>query len=704
MREMEPSYSTNRIAQRKGIKLTGDLEAGGLGLQRIFDHIPGAIIFVNRQGRIENMNRAATALLGELGEQDGSPELRDWPARFGFYLEDGATLYPGDKMPPARALNGEAVEDQEMILRKTGQPEDSWVSMSSMPFAGEDGQVLGAVTLIRDITYRKKVERARERSAGRNEALYKLSELITETGNDLDRLTQRVASLTSQVIGDLSVVSLLDGQSKTLRVAGYEDPEPGRRAQLREAFLEAPEFDAHLSLEGAAVDAGEPVLIPAMLPGSEADLLMPPLRGFMSQHNPQSILVAPLLGRGGTLGTISLIRYQGHRPYDADDQSFIVDIAYRTALAIENCRLFDSLREEISRRQEAKEALDISEERFRATFEKTALGIKLLDTDGNILLTNPAFQRMTGYGEAELVGRHFQEFLYPEDARRASRMLRNLEFNPALPAHFEHRILRKDGTLIWASTIFTKIRNGGPENGSAFVAGIIEDVSARKRMEQEMAELHSRMRTGHELERLRLAQELHDGPMQELYSAIYQIEDLRGKATPEMDEPLGAIGSEIQAVVQSLRNTATELRPPTLSAFGLERAIRSHAEDFQEKYPKIQVELSLAEDRQLLPEEVRLALFRVVQHALSNVARHSEATNVRIRFTFDAEEVFLEISDNGIGFDVPANMIKFLRAGHYGLAGAQERVAALAGTLNVESEPGRGTAIRAAIPWGQTGN
>lgn len=82
-----------------------------------------------------------------------------------------------------------------------------------------------------------------------------------------------------------------------------------------------------------------------------------------------------------------------------------------------------------------------------------------------------------------------------------------------------------------------------------------------------------------------------------------------------------------------------------------------------------------------------------------NVVRHSDATEVKVRFAFDAEEVRLEISDNGKGFEVPENWMGFVRAGHYGLAGASERVDSLGGVMTVESKPGNTTTLRVSIPW-----
>jgi len=243
------------------------------------------------------------------------------------------------------------------------------------------------------------------------------------------------------------------------------------------------------------------------------------------------------------------------------------------------------------------------------------------------------------------------------------------------------------------------IKRGGEDNSPAFIVGIVENITEQKRLEIEMAELNSRLQNSMELERLHLAQELHDSPMQALYSAIYRIEELRTKAAPELEEGLKEVKHTIQGVLQDLRATAKELRPPTIFNFGLENAIRSHANDILEKHPDINIYLSLAHDRQILPEKVRLALFRVFQQSLANVIRHSEATEVHVRFSFDAEEAHLEITDNGKGFKVPHNWIDYVRQGHYGLAGAAERVNALGGVFTVESKPGNSTIVRVTIPW-----
>jgi signal transduction histidine kinase len=109
----------------------------------------------------------------------------------------------------------------------------------------------------------------------------------------------------------------------------------------------------------------------------------------------------------------------------------------------------------------------------------------------------------------------------------------DVKTNGTTSFRFEHRAIHKDQSIVWVKTIFTVIRKGNEDQTPAFVVGIVENVTEQKRIEAEMAELSSRLQSSMELERLRLAQELHDSPMQSLYSAIYRIEELRSAADPE---------------------------------------------------------------------------------------------------------------------------------------------------------------------------
>lgn len=155
----------------------------------------------------------------------------------------------------------------------------------------------------------------------------------------------------------------------------------------------------------------------------------------------------------------------------------------------------------------------------------------------------------------------------------------------------------------------------------------------------------------------------------------------------------------LQRQIQELRAFCYELRPPALTPFGFERAVRSHLEPFERKYPHLQVHLDLMRDGKSLPEETRLALFRAYQEAMNNVGRHSEASKVWVDFHFTDSEVSLQVRDNGKGFKVPNEWLQLARGGHLGMVGMHERVEAAGGKVLFESAPGKGTRVQVSIPY-----
>ncbi|MEZ4663992.1 MAG: response regulator [Caldilineaceae bacterium] len=221
----------------------------------------------------------------------------------------------------------------------------------------------------------------------------------------------------------------------------------------------------------------------------------------------------------------------------------------------------------------------------------------------------------------------------------------------------------------------------------------------QKRAEAELAELKQRLTESQEGERLHLAQELHDGPLQELIGLRFHL-GVIANAMPadQFGEQLQNVQGSLQQVIHSLRLLCRELRPPALAPFGLEQAIRAHAQNFKAQHPAIDVELDLHEDRQELPERVRLALYRIYQHALANVATHADASNVRVSFQMHEQSVHLRILDDGRGFHVPARWIELAREGHLGLVGSAERAEAIGGVLHVVSGPDLGTSLSVIAP------
>jgi PAS domain S-box-containing protein len=237
---------------------------------------------------------------------------------------------------------------------------------------------------------------------------------------------------------------------------------------------------------------------------------------------------------------------------------------------------------------------------------------------------------------------------------------------------------------------------------AALYETVQKELAERQRVEAELSEIQTRLLDGVESERMALARELHDGPIQDLYGVTFQLR-MQGELLPEESRAgVTELEKSIQHIVSSLRATSVELRPPALTKFGLVPTIRSHCDAFLKTQPGLQVQLELMPDQRdestpVLSERARLAMFRIYQVALTNIGRHAHATQASVQLSYDDQFVTMQIEDNGVGFHV-RRWLELARQGHLGLVGAKERAEALGGTFELNSIPGKGTTVRVQIP------
>ena len=542
-------------------------------------------------------------------------------------------------------------------------------------------------------------EVSRDEALRRLESLHRLGHLITESNHDIKRMADAVARMACEMLGDMCVIGLLNSDNSTYRIAAYHDPDPEKVTLFEKTLEELGSIPLTQGWAARVITTGKSYLVPGISVKEAEKHAIPSLTEFTREAGITSLLIVPIYGRSGILGSLAMTRHREGRPYRKEDQSFLEEIAHRLGVAIEEFTLIGSLKNELAARSLATEELVKSEQRFLSIFSSAVFGIKIMDLVGSIVETNRAFQSMSGYSEGELIAMHFYDLVHPDDLPRTLEAFKSVKLGREPYARHEHRLLRKDGSAIWVRTTFAGVKKASSDQVLSLIFGIVENITERKQVEQELRELQQHLQASIELERLRLAQNLHDSPLQDLYAVIYKLEEVRLKSNDsESVELLRQSVAEIKKTLESLRSTASELRPPALSRFGLEKAIRSYAEDFKLKHPTVQLSLMLAHDAQLLSEPVRLVLFRVFQESLANVVRHTQATEVRVRFTFDAEEARIEIADNGKGFTVPPSWMSLVRKGHYELAGMAERVGAVGGVLTIESSPDSSTTVRAVLP------
>ena len=204
-----------------------------------------------------------------------------------------------------------------------------------------------------------------------------------------------------------------------------------------------------------------------------------------------------------------------------------------------------------------------------------------------------------------------------------------------------------------------------------------------------------------EEERVRIAAELHDGPVQRLAALGYLLERSArltrrgdGGGLALVDEAL----AELRAEVNGLRRLMADLRPPVLDESGLENALRDHlATVFRQTDVTAELVAGLGAER--LPADVETVLYRVAQEALLNVAQHASASNVCVKLERAGLSVVLSIDDDGVGFTHEQARAR-LHDGHFGLVGMRERIELGGGSWQLDTSPGRGTRITAMLPDG----
>lgn len=230
------------------------------------------------------------------------------------------------------------------------------------------------------------------------------------------------------------------------------------------------------------------------------------------------------------------------------------------------------------------------------------------------------------------------------------------------------------------------------EEVASLVAGVVEGAVLHDRLERREADLEAfavRTIELQELDRRRIAGDIHDGISQRLISAWYHLRAaMSGTADPAVTEELAATDALISEALEDARRAITGLRPALLDDLGLSAAITSVAVNLG----GLETDVDLA-DCDLAPH-VETALFRIAQETLQNVAKHAEASRIEVTLAHEGDSVVFTVTDDGVGFDPSV-------AGgptSYGLAGMHERASLLGATLLVRSSPGHGTRIACRLP------
>ena len=349
-----------------------------------------------------------------------------------------------------------------------------------------------------------------------------------------------------------------------------------------------------------------------------------------------------------------------------------------------------------------------ADEQFRLLVDSVVdYAMFLMDPTGRIISWNAGAQRIKGYHESEAIGRNFAMF-YPLADRAAGVPAKLLE-EAKREGHVRHEgwRMRKDGSRFWADVAITALRApGGHLRGFAKVT---RDVTERRQSEESLREqralltkaasellaLTRRLVEAEEAERRRLARELHDSVGQALSVLSLNLDLALAKAdAPEVRTRLEDSKSLVDSTLQSIEAVMADLRPPLLEEYGLGAALERHAEEFARRTGiAVAFEDEANERSRSLRIESAMALFRIAQEALNNVAKHAQAKQVRMSLAVQGLDAVITVSDDGCGFDGEPGAT---RPGRWGMRTMRERAEAAGGRVDVYSAPGKGTSVVAS--------
>jgi PAS domain S-box-containing protein len=337
-------------------------------------------------------------------------------------------------------------------------------------------------------------------------------------------------------------------------------------------------------------------------------------------------------------------------------------------------------------RRRAEDAEHAAQQRHRATLDAALDSIVTMDHRGRVLEFNPAAERTFGYARRDAIGKDMADLIVPPELRERHRhgLSRFLAGGEArvLDRRIEIDAIRADGSRFPVELTITRI----DVPGFPTFTGHIRDITNRKLAEVELKASRMRIVEAADTARRRIERDLHDGAQQLLVSATMNLriarEQVRRDPTAAANL-LDEVAEDLSTAVDELRELARGIHPAVLTDGGLEPALRGLIQR-----SAVPGRLTAAPAARFVPQVEATAYF-VVAEALTNAARHAGAGLVEVSVTAADGTLVVEIRDDGVGgADV--------RGG--GLRGLADRVAALAGRLEVSSAAGAGTTIRAVLP------
>ena len=360
-------------------------------------------------------------------------------------------------------------------------------------------------------------------------------------------------------------------------------------------------------------------------------------------------------------------------------------------------RANEQLKYEIEERKQAEEALRESEERFRSIFEKSRDAICLIDSEGRYLMVNDAMCELTGVAREELVDKHYSTFMDKETHELMEQYwLRRQRIQPA-PDRYEFKLIRADGEIRIIDNVPTVIHL---QDEPPLTLAILRNVTERRRMEDALESMRSKLLNLQESERSKISRVLHDTIGQNIgildFNLATIVEILDETSLESISGLIDNMRNVIRETGDKLRDISSGLHPRLVQELGLVAGVRNLIDRFQGA-TWIEVHSSIQINELHIDESVAVNLYRIVQEALTNIVKHSKCSSVLFEMAVDDGRLGVMVKDDGTGFSLEDVSQRDIEQRGMGLFIMEERAKAIGGRLQIHSEPEQGTKVQVEV-------
>jgi PAS domain S-box-containing protein len=384
----------------------------------------------------------------------------------------------------------------------------------------------------------------------------------------------------------------------------------------------------------------------------------------------------------------SIDHYQLEKRYFRKDGSLVWGRLSLSLLTSDPSPLVIAMVEDITEKRLAEEAVLASQELLKIFVEKVPAGVAMLDRDMRYLQVSDRWCADYSIDSSQVLG-HLHYDIFPDMPGHWKEVHRRGLAGETLRAD-EERWDRKDGTTAW---VRWEIRPWRTSNG--LIGGILifaEDITHRKQMEEALAGMSRKLIESQEQERVRIGRELHDDINQRIAMLAVELEQLQNDPS-ELQNRLQELRKQMAELSNDVQGLSHELHSSKLEYLGVVSGIGSWCKEFGARQNMM---IGFKSDvSSVVPFDIGISLFRVLQEALHNAAKHSAVRRMEVELQEASNEIHLIVADLGKGFDVETA----IRGQGLGLTSMQERVRLLNGSVTIQSKPTAGTTIHVRVPF-----